>query len=83
MSNDDGDGVRFGDLIEGSSGEELDESIDRAKIATAIRRGLAKLTAREEKILRLRFGISEDPTDHESFPITKSEIIALTARENA
>jgi RNA polymerase primary sigma factor len=83
MSNDDGEGARFGDLIEGSSGEELDESIDRAKIATAIRRGLAKLTAREEKILRLRFGITEDPTDHENFPITKSEIIALNAKENA
>jgi len=81
MASDDGDAPRLGDMIEGSSGEELDASIDRAKIAIAIRRGLAKLTAREEKILRLRFGISEDPADHENYPITKSEIAAMSAVE--
>lgn len=77
MATDDADAPRLGDLLPGTDGEEANESIDRDKIAIAIRRGLKKLTAREEKILRLRFGLTENPADHVNFPITKSEIAAL------
>jgi len=53
-------------------------------MAAAVRRGLMKLTAREEKIIRLRFGLTESPTDHKNFPITVQEIINLDSRkENA
>lgn len=79
MASDDGDAPKLSEMIPGTGAEEIDSSIDREKIAAAIRRGLSKLTAREEKILRLRFGLTEDPTDHASFPITNSEIAALDA----
>lgn len=78
-TNPDGEQPRLGDVLEGVDGDAMDEAIDRERMSVAVRRGLAKLTAREEKILRLRFGIAEDPTDHISFPITKSEIEALDA----
>jgi RNA polymerase primary sigma factor len=79
MAGDDGDGPTLGEMIPGTGADEINDNIDRDKIAAAIRRGLAKLTPREEKILRLRFGLAESPTDHINFPITKSEIAALDA----
>ena len=83
MASDDGDAPKLGEMIPGTGAEEIDSSIDREKIAAAIRRGLSKLTAREEKILRLRFGLTEDPTDHVNFPITSSEIAALDAAKES
>jgi len=83
MASDDGDAPKLGEMIPGTGAEEIDSSIDREKIAAAIRRGLSKLTAREEKILRLRFGLTEDPADHVNFPITKSEIAALDAAKES
>jgi RNA polymerase primary sigma factor len=80
MTSDDDDGPRLGEMIEGTGAAELEDSIDRQKIAAAIRRGLQSLTPREEKILRLRFGLTEDPTDHVNFPITDEEIKSLNAR---
>ena len=67
-------------MIEGTGAAEVEDSIDRYKIAAAIRRGLQSLTPREEKILRLRFGLTEDPTDHANFPITNEEIESLNFR---
>ena len=78
MAGDDGDGPTLGEMIPGTGAEEINENIDREKIAAAIRRGLSKLTAREEKILRLRFGLAESPADHTNFPITHGELLALT-----
>ena len=78
MAGDDGDGPTLGEMIPGTGAEEINDSIDREKIAAAIRRGLSKLTAREEKILRLRFGLAESSTDHANFPITHGELLALT-----
>jgi RNA polymerase primary sigma factor len=79
----DGESPRLGDMIEGMGGDELDDNIDRERMLIAVRRGLSKLTHREEKILRLRFGIAEDPTDHVKFPITVSEIAALDAAKES
>ena len=78
MAGDDGDGPTLGEMIPGTGADEINDSIDREKIAAAIRRGLSKLTAREEKILRLRFGLAEDPTDHVNFPITHDELLTLS-----
>jgi DNA-directed RNA polymerase sigma subunit (sigma70/sigma32) len=78
MAGDDGDGPTLGEMIPGTGADEINDNIDREKISAAIRRGLSKLTAREEKILRLRFGITESPTDHVNFPITHEELHALT-----
>lgn len=82
-TNPDGEQPRLGDMLEGTDGDALDEAIDRERMLIAVRRGLAKLTHREEKILRLRFGIAEDPTDHTKFPITVSEIAALDAAKES
>jgi DNA-directed RNA polymerase sigma subunit (sigma70/sigma32) len=81
MESDDGDAPKLGEMIPGTGADEINDSIDRDKIAAAIRRGLSKLSAREEKILRLRFGLTEDPTDHAKFPITHAEIAALDAAQ--
>jgi RNA polymerase primary sigma factor len=83
MATDDGDAPKLAEMIPGTGAEELDEGLDREKVAAAIRRGLSKLTAREEKILRLRFGLIESPTDHTNFPITQSEIAALDAAKES
>lgn len=40
--------------------EALDSALDKQKILPLIRQALGSLTSREEKILRLRFGIYED-----------------------
>ena len=44
--------------------EDMDVSIDREKISLMIKEGMQSLTPREEKILRLRFGVYEgyDPS---------------------
>tara|TARA_Y100000310_G_scaffold253126_1_gene259923 strand:+ start:2206 stop:2988 length:783 start_codon:yes stop_codon:yes gene_type:complete len=50
------------------------EQLNQKEMANTIRQVLQKLNDKEEKVLRLRFGISEDPNDHNSWPITKSEL---------
>jgi DNA-directed RNA polymerase sigma subunit (sigma70/sigma32) len=45
-----------------------------------VKQALASLTPKEEQVMRLRFGISEDPTDHENFPITQSQLKLLELR---
>jgi DNA-directed RNA polymerase sigma subunit (sigma70/sigma32) len=35
---------------------------------------MADLSPKEAAILRLRFGLIEDPTDHRNFPITEKEL---------
>jgi DNA-directed RNA polymerase sigma subunit (sigma70/sigma32) len=46
-----------------------------------VKKGLAALTSQEERVMRLRFGISEDETDSNNFPITKSQLTALRTRK--
>lgn len=58
------------DIIPDEESQTPDEVIDRAKMISAVRRGLQNLTAREEKIIRLRFGISESSTNHLEYPIS-------------
>jgi DNA-directed RNA polymerase sigma subunit (sigma70/sigma32) len=45
-----------------------------------IRGVISKLSDKEEKILRLRFGITDDPKDHTKHPITYSELEELKKR---
>jgi hypothetical protein len=46
----------------------------RDEIGTAMRGVMADLSPKEAAILRLRFGLIEDPTDHRNFPITEKEL---------
>ena len=53
------------------------EVANQGEIVDLISDVLGELTERDEKILRMRFGIIEDPTDHKKFPITKQEVDIL------
>jgi len=50
-----------------------DEALDEQKVTEIVRASLASLSSREEKIMRKRFGITENDHDHINFPITKKE----------
>jgi RNA polymerase primary sigma factor len=64
--------------------EEIDDVLDRQKIISVMRQALSTLTPREERIVRLRFGISEPDDDHENYPITQEEYDSLvTSKESA
>jgi len=76
----DSDSPSLGDIIADPNAEDAGDIIDRNKIIGVIRQALASLTPREEKILRLRFGISEQSNDHENYPITESELNELDSR---
>ena len=48
-----------------------EELLEKKELDILIRESLLLLTAKEEKIIRLRFGIDEDVYNSKSFPITK------------
>lgn len=63
--------------------EEIDDVLDRQKIINVMRHALNTLTPREERIVRLRFGISEPDDDHENYPITQEEYDSLVASKES
>ena len=69
------------DVIPDNDQTHLDDLLDKEKITAAVRKGLRCLTAREEKIIRLRFGITEDATNHEAYPISKEKYIKMMERK--
>lgn len=70
-----GQGRRISDMVPDNRGSNIDEILDSVKIKEAMRKALLKLTSREENIIRLRFGISEDVVSGENyFSITKEEL---------
>ena len=58
----------------------LDDALDHEKVIEIVRNALSTLTPREEKVIRLRFGISEEPNNDSEFPITFEELSALNDR---
>ena len=67
-------GRKIADVVPDESAADPSEELDRQKIIHAIRNSLSSLTEREEKIIRLRFGISEEVNDHDSFPMGRHEL---------
>lgn len=65
------------DVIPDDESDSPFDSLDKKELTHFIGRVLDTLTPREEKVIRLRFGISEDPSDHANFPITRAELQAL------
>ncbi len=66
--------------------DESDGVLDKlmkSDMQQAIRSAFSLLSPREEKVIRLRFGISADIKDDKNFPITKAELMALEGRKNA
>jgi len=76
--NDDG-GRRISEIIPDES-ESMESKLEREELASLIRQSLGSLSKREELVVRLRFGIEEEPNDHENFPITKKELKQLNER---
>ena len=67
-------GRTIGDIVPDVDAVRPDEVLDKQKLSFIIRSALSTLSEREEKIMRMRFGIEEDPSDHANFPITKTEL---------
>ena len=73
-----GDSSRtLGDTIPDEDATDPIEGLDRQKVIAAIRGALSSLSEREEKIIRLRFGICDSPSDHKNYPITKRQASKL------
>ena len=45
--------------------------MEKAELFSLIKKNLKLLSSKEEKIIRLRFGIEESENDIENFPITE------------
>jgi len=71
---DEKNGRRFEEIISDVDVNTPDDIIDRQKTLAVIKRSLSKLSPREEKILRLRFGIYEDLERDENFNIENIKV---------
>lgn len=69
----DPDGDTLEDRIEDETSDPF-ESIASQELLDVARRVLAELSQKEVAVVRLRFGLVEDPTDSNSFPITEEEM---------
>lgn len=66
------DGSRtFGECIPDDDAVDMDEELDKEKIVSIVKSALSSLTIQEERVLRLRFGITEDANDIIKFPSTQ------------
>ena len=65
-------GRTLADVIPDTS-DPLDTLLDKDKLKIIIQSGLAKLSKREEMILRLRFGLHEDIQSSEEFQISEEK----------
>ena len=81
IGKSDGPGRSISEVIPDNS-EHVDDLIDRKKLVNIVRDAIQTLSTREERVLRLRFGITEEPTDSINFPITKEEVKKLEDRFN-
>ena len=80
-----GEGSEVGDFIEDEKFDSPIEATVRADLSEQIRKALATLTPREERVLRLRFGIGEK-SDHtlgevgKDFSVTRERIRQIEAK---
>ncbi len=77
----DGEGRSVAETIPDGK-ESIDTILDRQKLVTIVREALEALSPREEKVIRLRFGLGEEEDNHEKFPITKNQIQELEERSS-
>ncbi len=82
-------------VVQNTTGEEIkplsfikdEDTLDPLDILSceelvkSVREVIDTLSPRDEKILRLRFGISENPEDYKNWPITKEEFSILLERK--
>lgn len=74
------DSRTYAETIEDEDAINPGDLIDQENIRNVIQESLKTLKPREEIILRMRFGIYEEDTNHNDFPITKSELDKLEMR---
>jgi RNA polymerase primary sigma factor len=69
------DKTALGDTIpdDGPTGDPFGLVMKR-ELLDIMREVMAELSPKEAAILRLRFGLIEDPTDHRTYPITEKEL---------
>lgn len=73
-----GDGDTIEDKVEDERpGADPFENVAEKQLLDITRRVMLELSPKEAAILRLRFGLVEDPTDSSSYPITQEEMHAV------
>lgn len=77
------EGRSLADVIPDTTAAHPGDRLDKEKIIEAIQKSLHTLSEREEKIIRLRFGISEDIANHNDFPITNKEVKSLKSKSKS
>jgi RNA polymerase primary sigma factor len=80
MSKDDSGSRTFAEVVGGVDDRDPGDEMDKTVIRQTLIQSLKSLSSREEKIIRLRFGLSEDCADHENFPIKNKEYKQLKKR---
>ena len=79
VGSDSDDGRKLEDVIPDPDSYDPISAMDHEKLILAVREALSSLSPREEKIVRLRFGLSEE-FDSEEFRITQEELDVLDSR---
>ncbi len=79
----DSEGPKLHETLADTNQTSLDDAIDHEKIVEIVRQALSTLTPREEKVIRLRFGISEDLQNDSEYPITYEELSTLNNRKES
>lgn len=80
MNSDDSGSRTFAEVVGGVDDTDPGDEMDRIVIREVLIKALQSLSSREEKIIRLRFGLSEDISDSKNFPITNKERKQLLKR---
>jgi RNA polymerase primary sigma factor len=86
MTVNDSEDMRLGDLIEDHRITEFSEQIIKAKLNEATYEALTHLTPREEKILKMRFGLGTSGREHTLeevgayFDVTRERVRQIEAR---
>lgn len=74
ISSSDGDSSTFEDRLEDSGDNNPFDQLSKRQMISVISRVVNSLSPKESAIIRLRFGLSDDDTNHQKYPITESEI---------
>lgn len=85
ISNGETEDSTLGDMLSGEVSEDAYKQVVRGLLMEGVKKLLAKLPPRDEKIIRLRFGIGE-PSDHtleeigDQFNVTRERIRQIEAK---
>ena len=69
-----GDGRTYGELIPDTASSDESEKLDHKQIIAQIKEKLSSLKPLEERVMRLRFGITDDAENTNTFPQTRSQL---------